>query len=1036
VTPVPAEPIASSIANEVQSFRPGELAVDARRFQFKEGGDETGLTERLAGVERLDPIKAGMAVVFQDRDGTRYIVDGHQRLGLARRIAAADPAQDPRLNAFVLRAADGVTDAEARAAAAAKNIAEGTGTAIDAAKVLRARPELVRELPPRSELVRQAKGLVNLRVHEAGERLADRGVANPYVAAAQQLADQVQAKALAERLDTLRNATARQARIAEATRGNSIATTADTLRGRLVWQPGSAATGNVQTLARGLTHDWESAMFAQLQKAGLTKAIGSPQMFRDVARAIGEMRGWGKTEAASAPAKRIAEIIAPVQEAIRNRLNTQGARIADATDWAAQTQHDPFLMRRGGRDGPALKNIDDAFRRWWGIVEPRLAEKTFDEVLPRDGEVVAATRERFGRSVFNALYTGIHMREGASLTERGFLPEGRAAYLPAGFEGAGNLARKLSEGRTLFWKDADAWSDYMERYGRSTNWFSLMHHAAEQGGRKAALMHFFGTNPAGNLDLITRRIAEQFRDRDPEGVKAFLANVGGSNLAKPPLDQILARLDGRGNVPQSEMWHRIGSTVRAFNDMVYLGFVAGTHAGSLVSTFPSEARLHGYNALSSLGGLIKAMVPDRLKPEERAEVLAQLGAYGDGMARHAIDPFAQGWNIPGYIAAMHNRFMSATGLPYLFEHAKAGMREMLADHLGRNVGQPFAALEQHLQNALRGYGIGSQEWELLRTAGTLDASGHKYLTPQAGQRVDAAAAEALLRSRGVLGDKSTPEQIAAAVDGLKRDLGDGLMMYYQDAADRSTVTAGAREQAFLRGSMKPGSVQDELVASLMQFKTWPVAALHQVLGRQFYDSVSRREAVWGVGAVVGLSMLGGYLRMTARDLAYGDEPRLPKNVGDAAKIALAALAQGGGLGIFGDFLFGEANRMGASNLSSLGGPVATDLSRLYEIYNRWLTSIGTDHKGDAWSDLARWGIDHVPFAGLFYLKGAANYLLWFHLFEAMHPGWWERTNRRMEREQGRHMMGYSPGGGVPWGVPGIYTSARGRRAGLLAGAGH
>jgi hypothetical protein len=62
----------------------------------------------------------------------------------------------------VLRDADGVSDADARAAAAAKNIAEGTGSALDAAKVLRDRPELMRDLPPRSELVRQAKGLANL----------------------------------------------------------------------------------------------------------------------------------------------------------------------------------------------------------------------------------------------------------------------------------------------------------------------------------------------------------------------------------------------------------------------------------------------------------------------------------------------------------------------------------------------------------------------------------------------------------------------------------------------------------------------------------------------------------------------------------------------------------------------------------------------------------------------------------------------------------------------------------------------------------
>jgi hypothetical protein len=244
------------------------------------------------------------------------------------------------------------------------------------------------------------------------------------------------------------------------------------------------------------------------------------------------------------------------------------------------------------------------------------------------------------------------------------------------------------------------------------------------------------------------------------------------------------------------MWHRIGSTARAFYDMVYLGFVAGTHAGSLISTFPSEARLHSIGALTSLGNLIKAMVPHG--GAERTEALAQIGAYGDGMARHAIDPFAHGGgpNIPGWIAAAHNRFMTATGLPYLFEHAKAGMREMLADHLGRNIARPFAELEPHLQNALRGYGIGAEEWQLLRSAGTLDANGHKYLTPQAGHQIDAAA-EVLLRARGRIGDKATPEQITHAVDGLRRDLSDGLMNDVLPGRRRPRDRDGRRPRAGL-----------------------------------------------------------------------------------------------------------------------------------------------------------------------------------------------------------------------------------------------
>ena len=40
--------------------------------------------------------------------------------------------------------------------------------------------------------------------------------------------------------------------------------------------------------------------------------------------------------------------------------------------------------------------------------------------------------------------------------------------------------------------------------------------------------------------------------------------------------------------------------------------------------------------------------------------------------------------------------------------------------------------------------------------------------------------------------------------------------------------------------------------------------------------------------------------------------------------------------------------------------------------------------------------------------------------EAASPGWWERTNRRLEREQGRTMQGYVPGGSAipytPWGI--------------------
>ena len=146
----------------VKEFDPSEIEVDARTFQFKSDGDEFGVSERLQGITTWDKYKAGTVTVYEYADGRVSIADGHQRLGLAKRIAAEDPTQKIKILGFTLRQVDGISPEQARAIAAMKNIAEGTGTAIDAAKVLRTYPERLGELPPRSELVRQARDMMPL----------------------------------------------------------------------------------------------------------------------------------------------------------------------------------------------------------------------------------------------------------------------------------------------------------------------------------------------------------------------------------------------------------------------------------------------------------------------------------------------------------------------------------------------------------------------------------------------------------------------------------------------------------------------------------------------------------------------------------------------------------------------------------------------------------------------------------------------------------------------------------------------------------
>lgn len=108
---------------------PMQIAADPLRFQFKSGMGEGGAGEDLRGLKAYDREKGGVLTLWTDpADGRPYIVNGHHRLELAQRTKA------PRVDVRFLQVD---TAEEARAAGALQNIAEGNGTALDAAKVFR-----------------------------------------------------------------------------------------------------------------------------------------------------------------------------------------------------------------------------------------------------------------------------------------------------------------------------------------------------------------------------------------------------------------------------------------------------------------------------------------------------------------------------------------------------------------------------------------------------------------------------------------------------------------------------------------------------------------------------------------------------------------------------------------------------------------------------------------------------------------------------------------------------------------------------------
>jgi len=107
------------------------ILVNPKRFQFKELGKftATGQSGSLSNINTYNSDLAGVISVWKDPvDGQTYVVNGHNRLAAAKRN------QIPTMNVRYLEAPDAET---ARTKGAMQNIAEGNGTGVDAAKIMR-----------------------------------------------------------------------------------------------------------------------------------------------------------------------------------------------------------------------------------------------------------------------------------------------------------------------------------------------------------------------------------------------------------------------------------------------------------------------------------------------------------------------------------------------------------------------------------------------------------------------------------------------------------------------------------------------------------------------------------------------------------------------------------------------------------------------------------------------------------------------------------------------------------------------------------
>ena len=184
-----------------------------------------------------------------------------------------------------------------------------------------------------------------------------------------------------------------------------------------------------------------------------------------------------------------------------------------------------------------------------------------------------------------------------------------------------------------------------------------------------------------------------------------------------------------------------------------------------------------------------------------------------------------------------------------------------------------------------------------------------------------------------------------------------------------------------------------------QFKSFPVTFIMQNVARQFAQPGKMKKIVGLTSLITSMTIAGG-LVLNAKQIVYGRDPR-PVNT---PEFWIAALTQGGGLGILGDFLFSGVNRFGGGFGKTLAGPMGglgTDTINL-TLGNAIQVMQGDDTR------IAKEFVDYVsrytPGSNIWYLRLALERTVIDQIRLATDPKarkTFRRRERRYEREYGQ-----------------------------------
>ncbi len=438
-----------------------------------------------------------------------------------------------------------------------------------------------------------------------------------------------------------------------------------------------------------------------------------------------------------------------------------------------------------------------------------------------------------------------------------------------------STANSRLDHRYLIFKDADSWMTYQERMGNGDTYSIMMGHI-DTMSRDIALMKKLGPNP--NIGLAVLK----------ETVKKFETELGGRNNYNKEFDNWFETFTGEASIAKNHTFAKFSANTRQTLTAAQLGSAV---VSAITDPFfmGITSAFNGMPVAKTLSNIVKNLDPRNherflrlgLNAESWSDAAADLARYHN---EQLSSPFFQ---------KLTSGVLRASGLNYWTDIQRWTFEQELLGFITDNAKHSYKNINPALQKSLKRYEITPQEWEIIRATPQYDAGGGAmYLrTQDIAKRTDLSRQQADDLSLKLAGFITNETNFAVP-----------------------TATLAARVRWGVKG--QPGSVFGEINNSTFMYKSFPVHLMLTHMRRSF-DELAQGRAGYLTTLLVGTTIVGG-LALQMKALKDGKEP----DDMNSSKFWVRALVQGGGLGIYGDFLLQDHSRYGHSFGETLAGPGA------------------------------------------------------------------------------------------------------------------